>query len=108
MYDSKLRIQTAKSSSNEVDWQRLDISSNHNTQIFCKQLIAQVNIATCERIHVDNGYRDRKQGEAVIGSTTSDQYFKVDFKLVSRIFDTGIQTAKDTLAASTQDRIRTA
>jgi hypothetical protein len=84
------------------------LSETLNKKTFCKRLIGSVNVAMAPHIasndHVDKVIEKRK-GSGVL---TMDRHSKVGPEELSRKWNIGLQTAKDTLDATTQHGVRTA
>jgi hypothetical protein len=72
------------------------ISDVYDAKTFCKKLIASVNITR------DEGYR------VIGGVITSDRHSKATPEEVARIWDIGLESAKETLKVTTQHGVRTA
>ena len=81
----------------EVETVLGDLSSTYNEQDFCKRLISKVQVATT--------YQDQQATCAAVGT---DRHSKVGPEELSRKWGVGLQTAKDTMKATTQAGIRTA
>ena len=70
----------------------------------CRRLIGAVNIATIFSDDID-GWEEERKLQIII---TNDRHSKIGQEEFSRKWDIGLQTAKDTLAATTQHGVRTA
>ena len=75
-----------------------------NEKTFCQRLISSVNIATTYRDDVDEAIERRKES----GVHMTDRHSKVGPEELSRKWNIGLQTAKDTLDVTTQHGVRTA
>jgi hypothetical protein len=80
------------------------LSATLNEKTFCKRLIGSVNVATAYRDDIDEAI-ERRKGLSVL---TTDRHSKVGPEELSRKWNIGLQTAKDTLEVTTQHGIRTA
>ena len=78
------------------------ISPTFNDRTFCKRLIGAVNIATTYRDDIDEVRRK------ISSVNSNDRHSKVGPEELARKWNIGLQTAKETLAASTQYGVRTA
>ena len=76
----------------------------HNPREFCERLISAVNIATMYRDDIDQ-QDDKKRISSII---SNERHSKVTPEEITRKWNIGIQTAKDTVQVMTQQEIRTA
>ena len=88
----------------QVECELGKLSSSLNEKTFCKRLIGAVNIATTYRADIDEANEKRKES----GVLTTDRHSKVGPEELSRKWNIGLQTAKDTLEVTTQHGVRTA
>jgi hypothetical protein len=88
----------------EVEHELGKISSMYSIKNFCECLIGAVNIATTYRADINKVEVCRK----VAGVITNDQHSNMTPKELSRKWNIGIQTAKDTLGVTTQHGVQTA
>jgi hypothetical protein len=88
----------------EVKHELCKISYVYSIKNFCECLIGAVNIATTYHADIDKVEERCK----VAGVVTNDQHSNVTPKELSRKWNIGIQTAKDTLGVTTQHGVRTA
>jgi hypothetical protein len=80
------------------------LSETLNEKTFCKRLIGSVNVATAYCNDVDEVIEKRKES----GVLTMDRHSKVGPEELLRKWNIGLQTAKDTLDATTQHGVRMA
>jgi hypothetical protein len=88
----------------EVEAQLGQISNVFDEQGFCNELISAVNIAMTYRDDIDR-QEDKRKAHSLI---SNERHSRVTPEEVSRKWNVGLQTAKDTLRVTTQKGIRTA
>jgi hypothetical protein len=81
------------------------ISCVYDSRKFCECLISTVNIATTYRDDIDQWNEQRNNVSSVI---SNERHSKVSPEEIARKWNVGLQTAKDTMKATTQRGIRTA
>ena len=88
----------------QVEQELTKIATVFNDRTFCRRLIGAVNIATTIRDDID-GWEDERRVQSII---TNYRHSNIGPDELSRKWNIGLQTAKDTLAATTQHGVRTA
>jgi hypothetical protein len=88
----------------EIENELGKISPVFNERLFCERLISSVNVATCYRTDID----DAEDKQMINGVLTNDRHSKVSAEELSRKWNIGISTAKNTLKVTTQIGVRTA
>ena len=88
----------------QVEQELTKIATVFDERTFCRRLIGAVNIATTFRDDID-GWAEERRVQRII---TNDRHSKIEPEELSRKCNIGLQTAKDTLAATTQHGVRTA
>ena len=86
-----------------VDQELTKIAKVFDERKFCRRLIGAINIATTFRDDID-GWAEERRVQIII---TNDRHSKIGPEELSRKWNIGLQTAKDTLAARTQHGVHT-
>ena len=87
----------------QVNQELNKIATVFDERTFCRRLIGAVNTAKTFRDDID-GCADERRVQSII---TNDRDSKIAPEELSRKWNIGLQTAKDTLAAMTQHGVRT-
>ena len=88
----------------QVEQELTNIATIFDERTFCRRLIGEVNISTTFLDNID-GWVEERRVQIII---TNDSNFKIGPEELSRNWNIGLQTAKDTLASTTQHGVRTA
>jgi hypothetical protein len=90
--------------SGEIEMQLGQISCVYNSRDFTERLISAVNITTTYREDIDKQNEARKLSSII----SNDQHSAATLKDLARLWNIGLQTAKDTVCVTTQKGSRTA
>ena len=88
----------------QVEQEITKIATVFDERTFCRRLIGAVNIETTFREYIDGWVEERRVQSIII----NDRHSKIVQYELSRKWNIGLQTTKDTLAATIQHGVRTA